>query len=204
MGALDRLTRLAVPAGYTAAALALAALVLFTAVVGGGTISEAATSATFYAPTLAALGSTIALLIALIALFARHAGAMNAFGVVAFFTALVGTVLGAGGYWSYVFTLPYLADQAPALADGSSGSVVVGFVVSFLIMGLGWLAFAAALLRDHAVARWAVILLMIGSVVTMVPMPSRTLVLAIAAACVAHSVSRKTAPDKTNRSMASA
>ena len=69
-------------------------------------------------------------------------------------TALVGTVLGAGGYWTYVFVLPELSKRAPSVADQSSGSVLAGFFVSFLIMGLGWLLFAVASMRTGVFPAW--------------------------------------------------
>jgi len=191
--ALARITRLAAPAGFIAAALALAALVLFGVVVGSGTISQAAGSPAFYAPTLAALGSIVALVIALVSLFVRQSGEFGTLGVVGFLAALVGTVLGAGGYWTYVFVVPYVAGPAPTLADQSSGSLLVGFVVSFLLMGLGWMLFAVATLRTRVYPRWAVVLLMAGSVVTIVPLPSRTLVLAVAVAALGYSARRHSA-----------
>jgi hypothetical protein len=191
--ALNRLARMAAPAGLTAAVLSVAALVLFITVVGSGTISEAAVSPAFYAPTLASLGSIIALLVALVALFVRESGELGMGGLTAFLAALVGTVLGAGGYWSYVFVVPYLAENAPGLADQSSGAVLVGFVVSYLLMGLGWLAFAVATLRTRIFPRWAVVFLMVGSVVTIVPMPSRTLLLSVAVGCLGYFVTRPVA-----------
>lgn len=194
--ALHRLARMAAPAGFTAAALAVAALFLFIAVVGSGDMSDAAASPAFYAPTLASLGSIIALLVALIALFVRESGELGTGGLMAFLAALVGTVLGAGGSWSYVFVLPYLAENAPALADESSGAVLVGFIVSFLLMGLGWLSFAVATLRTRIFPRWAVVLLMVGSVVTILPMPSRTLLLSVAVGCLGHFATRQVATEE--------
>jgi hypothetical protein len=191
---VDRLTPLAAPAGYLAAALALAALPLFLMVVGGGTISEAAESPAFYAPTIAALGSTIALLVALLALYLPHAAALGVLGLVGFLAALLGTALAVGAAWSYVFVLPYLAANAPELADSSTGSVLVGFVLSYLLMGLGWLLLAVVWLRKGAYRRWAVVLLAVGSVVTIVPMPSRTLLLCVGVACIGHLARKRGEP----------
>ena len=101
-------------------------------------------------------------------------------------TALVGTVLGAGGYWTYVFVLPELSERAPSVADQSSGSVLAGFFVTFLIMGLGWLLFAVASMRTGVFPAWAVGLLMVGALVTIVPLPSRTLLLSLAVACLGY------------------
>jgi hypothetical protein len=63
-------------------------------------------------------------------------------------------------------------------------------VVSYLLMGVGWLLFAVTTLRTKVFARWAVVLLIVGAVITVVPMPSRTLVLAVAAACLAFAAHR--------------
>jgi hypothetical protein len=187
---LSRLARLAAPASLVAAVLAAATLVLFAVTVGSGTISQAARSVTFFLPTLAGLGSLLALVVALVALFVRQSGELGRLGLVAFLTALIGTVLGAGGYWTYVFVLPSLAATAPRLADQSSGSVVVGFVTSFLVMGVGWLLFAVATLRAGVFPRWAAVAVAIGSVVTIVPMPSRTLLLSVAVAAMALAARR--------------
>jgi hypothetical protein len=77
--------------------------------------------------------------------------------------------------------------------------VLVGFVVSFLLMGLGWLLFAVASLRARVFPRWAVVLLMVGSVLTVVPMPSRTLVLSLAVACLGYTARRATAAVQPRR-----
>ena len=188
---VDRLARLAAPAGYLAAALALAALPLFLVVVGSGTISEAAESPTFYAPSLAALGSTIALLVALVGLYLSQAESLGAVGLAGFLAALLGTALAVGAAWTYVFVVPYLADGAPGLADSSTGSVLVGFVLSYLAMGLGWLLLAVVWLRRGVYRRWAVVFLVVGSLVTIVPIPSRTLLLCVAVACIAHFARRE-------------
>ena len=184
--ALDRLSKLLAPAGFATALLALSAFALFQVVVGSATISEAARSVSFFLPTTCALGAIIALLLALIALFVRQSGEFGVLGVVGFVTAVVGTVLGAGGYWTYVFVLPELAQRPPGMADQSTGSVLAGFFLSFLVMGAGWLVFAVATLRSRVFPRWTAILLMVGSAATVVPMPSRTLLLSLAVACLGY------------------
>jgi hypothetical protein len=181
---LARLVRWSSPACVAAGVLAVATLVLFAVVVGSGTISEAATSPAFYAPTVAALVSTVLLLVGLVGLFVRQAGELGTLGLAGFVIAVVGTALAAGGQWTYVFVLPYLAENAPALADTSSGSVVAGFMLSYLVMAAGWLLFGIATLRTRVFPRWASVLLIVGAAVTVLPMPSRTLLLGIAVACL--------------------
>lgn len=181
---LARLVRWSGPVCVAAGVLAVATLVLFAVVVGSGTISEAAVSPAFYAPTLAALSSTVLLLVGLIGLFVRQAGELRILGLVGFVVAVAGTALAAGGQWTYVFVLPYLAAEAPSLADTSSGSVVAGFMLSYVVMAAGWLLFGIASLRTRVFPRWMVVLLIVGAVVAIVPMPSRTLLLGIAVACL--------------------
>ena len=68
--------------------------------------------------------------------------------------ALAGTALAAGGAWDSVFTVPYLADVAPAVLDrATSGSLLAGFVGSYLVFVLGWAAFAVATLRARLLPR---------------------------------------------------
>jgi hypothetical protein len=196
---LGRYVRWSGPVCIIAGLLAVATLVLFAVVVGADTISDAATSPSFYAPTVAALGSTVLLLMGLIGLFIRQAGELKTLGLVGFVLGLVGTTLAAGGQWTYVFVLPYLAEKAPDLADASSGSVLAGFVFSYLVMGVGWLLFGIATLKTGVFPRWTVVLLIVGAIVTALPLPSRTLLLGIAVACLGYVLIRpaRSAADPT-------
>ena len=196
---LARYVRWSGPICIAAGLLAVATLVLFAITVGSGTISEAATSPSFYAPTVAALSSTVLLVIGLVGLFIRQAGELRTLGLVGFIVGLVGTALAAGGQWTYVFVLPYLAEKAPGVADSSSGSVLAGFVLSYLVMGVGWLLFGIATLRTRVFPRWTVILLIVGAIVTVLPLPSRTLLLGIAVACLGYVLVRpaRSAADPT-------
>jgi len=161
--------------------------VLYLAIVGGGRISEAATSAAsaaFFLPSGSQLLAMLLLLVGLVALFVRQAEMFGALGLVGFLLALVGTAMAAGALWSQVFVVPRLAEVAPAVVDTGAGSVLVGFLLSFLIFGVGWLVFGVATLRTRVFPRWAVMLLIVGAVISILPLPSRALVLEIAAACL--------------------
>lgn len=80
--------------------------------------------------------------------------------------------------------MPRLAEAAPDVADRGTGSVLAGFLLSFLILGVGWVVFGVATLRTRVFPRWAVILLIIAAVLAILPFPSRALVLEVAAACL--------------------
>lgn len=168
-------------AAIGSALLALLSFVLYLVIVGGDRLSEAATSAAFFLPSGAQLLATALLLIGLVALFARQAGAFGALGLAGFALALLGTTLAAGAAWSQVFVVPRLAEVAPAVADRGSGSVLAGFLLSYLLFGAGWLLFGVATLRTRLFPRWAVILLIVGAVVAILPLPSRALIVQLAA-----------------------
>ena len=167
-------------ASVGAAVLAVAALVGFLTVVGSDTISEAAGSPTFYVPATAALASSILLVVGLVGLFLYQEEQLATLGVTGFLIALVGTTLAAGGQWTYVFVVPHFAGPVPELINESTGSVLAGFVLSYAVAAVGWVLFGLATLRTRIFPRWATFLLVAGGAIAFLPLPSRTLVLALA------------------------
>ena len=169
-------------AALASALLAVLSLVLYLIVVGGDRISEAATSAAFFLPSGAQLLAMVLLLVGLVALYVRQAEMFGPLGMTGFLLALLGTTLAAGASWSQVFVVPSLAEAAPSIADEGQGSVLAGFLLSFLLFGVGWILFGMAMLRTGLFPRWAVILLIVGAVISILPLPSRALILQIAVA----------------------
>ena len=180
MVASSGLIRLGGVAAISSAALALLSFVLYLVVVGGDRISEAATSAAFFLPSGAQLLAMALLLIGLVAMFVRQADAFGALGLAGFVFALLGTTLAAGAAWSQVFVVPRLSEVAPAVADRGAGSVLAGFMLSFLLFGGGWVLFGVATLRTRQFPRWAVIVLIVGAIISIVPLPSRALIVEMA------------------------
>ena len=182
----DLLIRLSGYASIAAPLFALAALVGFIAVVGSDDISDAARSASFYFPAVMALASIACLAVALVGLFLRQEQQLGSLGVAGFLVALVGTLVAAGGLWTYVFVVPHFAAAVPEMINESTGSVLVGFFGSFALMAVGWLLFGLATLRAKVFPRWAALLLVAGAAITILPLPSRTLVLALAVGVVGY------------------
>ena len=180
MGAITTVQRVGAAAGITSAVLSVATLVGFLVVVGEDPIGEAATETTFFIPTVMSLAAIIMLGIALVALFLAQREVLSRLGIIGFVVALIGTMLGAGATWTYVFVLPYFAQSDPQLVSSSSGTVLVGFVLSYGVMALGWTMFAIATLRARVFSRGLAIFLIVGSLTAVVPMPSRTLLLSLA------------------------
>lgn len=187
------LIRTCAAACVVAALLALAALVGFVTIVGSHAIADAAREWTFFVPATLALGSVVLLAIGLVGLYLHQETRFGAFGVAAFVLALAGTVLAAGGQWTYVFVVPHFAGVAPELVNESTGSVLAGFVLSYAVLALGWILFGLATLRAKVFPRWAALLMVAGAAIAFLPLPSRTLVLAIAVGLLGVRLLRETA-----------
>ncbi|GAA4914400.1 hypothetical protein EV188_111185 [Actinomycetospora succinea] len=87
----------------------------------------------------------VVLAVALVALYLRDAAALSTLGFVA---ALVGVVFFGGNMWFDGFAAPWLATVAPGIfALERTGALVVGALASYVLFGLGWVLWGAALLR---------------------------------------------------------
>jgi hypothetical protein len=170
----------------TAAPLTVVALGLVVA--AASTAGAAVESSPF------AVASSAVLLVALLGVGAAAVLAVGALrdadrSVAPPLLAVVGTVLVAGGQWAALFVLPGLSEHAPRLlSSGALGSVTVGYVASYAVFALGWIATAVALLRARAVPVWLGILLLVGSFASLVPAPEalRLLLVSVAVTLVSR------------------
>jgi hypothetical protein len=140
--------------------------------------------------TLAVL---LLLALALVGFYMRGERRLGMLGHAGFVVALAGVVLAAGGAWDSLFAVPWLAREAPAaLEDPSGGSLLAGFVISYLVLVVGWVLFASASLRARLAPRGASIVLIAGAVLAILPAPTalRLLPLAVGAALVGRAVQR--------------
>jgi hypothetical protein len=177
--------------------LAIAAAPLTVVAVGLVFAAVAATGGTAVESSPLAIASTAVLLLALLgigatavlALARLRAGDRSSAPPM---VAVVGTVLVVGGQWAALFVLPALSEHAPqVLSSGAMASVTVGYVASYAVFALGWIATAMALLRAGAVPTWLGILLLIGGLASFVPAPEamRLLIVSIATTLVARRIS---------------
>jgi hypothetical protein len=97
----------------------------------------------------AAYATSFAVLaVALVAVYLHDARATGGPGLAAFVVALVGVVQFGGNMWFDGFAAPWLATASPGVfAAERTGVLLVGALASYVLFGLGWVLYGAALLR---------------------------------------------------------
>lgn len=140
--------------------------------------SEEALTTTYAVQSAMWLIGALLLLVALVGLYARQSGAAGVLGLVGFLVALIGTGLLVGTFWTNAFVPPALAVEAPAVLDADPAeSLEFGFILSTTIFGLSWALFGVAMFRARIYPRVATILLTIGTLLVILPLPATAFVL---------------------------
>jgi hypothetical protein len=143
--------------------------------------SEEAVTAGYAVQSALWLIGVLLLLVAVVGLHARQSAAAGALGVVGFLAALIGTGLLVGLVWANTFVVPTAAVQAPAFLDADPvGALAFGFIFSTAVFGLCWALFGVAMLRAQVYPRVAAILLIIGALLVIVPLPATGIVIEVA------------------------
>ncbi len=135
--------------------------------------SEEALTTSYTVQSALWLIGALLLLVAVVGLHARQSEAAGALGLAGFLAALIGTGLLVGFFWTNAFIPPALAVEAPAVLDNEpTGSLAFGFILSTTVVGLGWALFGVSMLRARVYPRVAAILLIIGALLVIVPLPA--------------------------------
>ncbi len=186
--ASSNLMRIGGLAAVVAGALLLIAdlwnLLLEIIIGGSGNFSEFAVTTSWTVLSMMYLIGVLLLLVALVGLYARQSEVAGTLGLVGFLAALVGTGLLAGMMWAMAFVAPSAAIEAPAFLDAEevAGPLDMGFMLSGIAVAVGWVLFGVATLRARVFPRKAAIVLMIGALLTVLPLPATTLVIDVAVA----------------------
>ena len=180
LSALLRWSGLAALVG--AVLLAIGDLMHFAA--GSGSYSQQATTASFVVHSLLLLLGGALILLGLVGLYANQAEATGPIGLVNFLVAFLGTALIVGVAWDELFVAPYMAEVSPRVLDvAPTGSLALGFSLSYGLFALGWLLVGLDTLRAGVYPRTAAILLIIGAVVFYFsPIPASGILLSAAVA----------------------
>jgi len=163
---LSPLSRLAGPFALIAGALMLVSQLVW---LPFDTDDHQATSqnVVFQAGGVAYLIGFCMLMLALVAAYGWQAEKAGTFGLVAFLTAIVGTMLLAGDLWFETYAVPWIADsQAPQILDEDpSALIAAGAVSSYVLFAVGWALFAIASLRARIFPRAICLAIAIGGVI---------------------------------------
>lgn len=112
-------------------------------------------------------------------------------GLVGFLVSFIGLVLVAGVAWADVFILTYLAKITPTLIDEASIGLG-GFILSYLLAGLGGVLLGIATLRGRVYPQPAALLFMVGSALAVVGgilgLPLSSIVLDVAVAWLGYTL----------------
>jgi hypothetical protein len=107
----------------------------------------------------------VALMVALVAAYGWGVHKAGRFGVVAFVTALAGTMLLGGDLWFETFAVPWLADEAPAALDTDPTAVLaVGAIASYVSFAIGWALFGIASYRAGAFPKVICAAIVVGGI----------------------------------------
>lgn len=99
--------------------------------------------------------------------------------------AAVGVVLAIGAQWSQLVVLPSLAVEEPRLASEGLPAVQAGFILSFVLLAVGWAIVSRQLERRRT-------LVLVGALLCIPPLPARWFVLAIAVTLLVRDEQRVT------------
>jgi hypothetical protein len=137
------------------------------------------------------------LLVGLAGLYFRQSEDGGLLGVVGFLVAFYGTVMAVGAFWANAFVAPSLAREELRLLDAAHPTALAaGFTLSYGAVALGWLLFGASTLRTGLYPRQASALLMIGAVLTWLPLPLSGVPFSAAVTWLGYALlTEKNAPD---------
>jgi hypothetical protein len=167
--------------------------VAFLIIVGDQPESVAAVTSAWVILLVLALVGNMLILLGLVGLYARQVAETGVLGLVAFLVAFFGTALFVGLNWTFTFAAPSLAQAAPEVLDADpSGVLGAGFILTFVLFGLGWLLFGLASLRAGVLPRGAAVLLVVGAVLifvlSLLELPFSAVVFGIALAWIGYAL----------------
>ena len=153
---------------------------------GERSFSEVAQTASFALTSALSLLAAVLILFALVGLHLRQSERAGVLGVLGFALAFLGTALAVGPSWALLFVAPSVAVEAPQFLDAEQvpGPLSTGFILTFVVLTVGWALFAFAALRAGTYPRWVAVVLLVAALLQFLPFPGIALVFGVAIALV--------------------
>ncbi|MDT8307494.1 MAG: hypothetical protein RRC07_16295 [Anaerolineae bacterium] len=163
------------------------------ALIGGQPESAVAGSGALVTVRMFFVAALLLMLLGLVGLYARQAQYTGGLGLIAFLLAFIGTFMVGGAQWTAAFIGPWLASAAPELLDSEpAGLLSAAFLLSFVLLALGWLLFGWVSRQAGVLPGGAAALLMVGAVLLLVllllELPGATVVFGAALAWMGYAL----------------
>jgi hypothetical protein len=165
-----------------------------------GDFSQVATTGTY--AFISALYPLAAMLLlgGLVGLYVHQSEAAGTLGFVGFLLAFFGTAMVVGLGWAQLFVAPNVAEVAPQSLDASIWPSGLSLAVTIVPWVLGLLLFGLATLRARVYPRAAAMVLMVGAVILLLPLPLINVVTGIGVAWLGFVLfTGKTAAEQPSR-----
>lgn len=120
------------------------------------------------------------MMVGLMGVAVRYAPVLSGAGRVALLVLGFATAVTVGASSTLALVVPSLVDRMPEIMSDPPAAVPPTFIFSGLAMGICAIVLAVGLRRSGAASRGLSTLLIVGAVLTMVPLPSRFFLLAFA------------------------
>ena len=142
-----------------------------------GPVLVAVTSPVYVVAMTGFLVGIWVLLIGVFAVHSRHARQAGTFGLVALVAAALGLAHMAANVWFDTFVVPWLARQIPAALEvPRDGTLVIGALLSYLMLSVGWILFGIACFRTQVVPRLLAVCVIVAGLLGYVFLPPNSIV----------------------------
>ena len=169
------LTRFAAPIAFTAAALVILTRIvsILNVPADSDALKTYVVGTTHAVTSVASIVAFAMLILVLVALDGRRDRATGMLGAVGVGAAIIGTVFMTGDWWYEAFSVPWMADIAPAAFEtGAAGRLLIGGLASFALFAIGWVLYAVASLRAGTYPTAISMTILVGGIASGLPFGS--------------------------------
>ena len=113
------------------------------------------TNTFFYLQGIPSLVMAVLFLIGATALYLYQAHELGWIGLIIYLIAFFALVLSSGAMWTYAFSAPDLAREAPQLLTSPYSGIIQAVIVSMALGQIGWLLLILVSFKTKLISHWA-------------------------------------------------